>query len=248
MEQAIKVERLCKSYNGLPAVKNLNLSVQKGKVFGLLGANGAGKSTSIECILGTKSPETGTASILGMNARLNRKQLFQKVGVQFQESNYQREITVQELCEQTASLYRNAANWQELLKQFGIGDKMKGAVKDLSGGQRQRLFIVLALIPNPEVVFLDELTTGLDAKARRDVWKFLERLKAEGLTILLTSHFMDEVEALCDEICILKRGETVFYGTVAEAIAKSPYEKFEDAYLWYSDEEGKDDEDLSNNA
>lgn len=246
--EAIEVRQLSKSYNGLQAVKNLNLSVKKGKVFGLLGANGAGKSTSIECILGTRNPDSGTVSILGMNPRKDRRKLFQKVGVQFQESNYQREITVKELCEETASLYREAADWRELLAQFGIGDKLGSTVQSLSGGQRQRLFIVLALIPNPQAVFLDELTTGLDAKARRDVWKTLEGLKKKGLTILLTSHFMDEVEALCDEICILKRGETVFYGTVAEAIAKSPFEKFEDAYLWYSDEEGNDDENLSHDA
>lgn len=237
MNEIIKVEHISKSYNGLPAVKNLSLSVGPGQVFGLLGANGAGKSTSIECILGTKRPDSGTVSIAGMNPIKDRKELFQKVGVQFQEANYQSEITVSELCEETASLYRQAADWHKLLVQFGLQDKIKSPVKDLSGGQKQRLFIVLALIPDPQVVFLDELTTGLDAKARRDVWKILEELKANGLTILLTSHFMDEVEVLCDEICILKRGETVFYGTVTEAIANSPCEKFEDTYLWYVEEE-----------
>ena len=118
-----------------------------------------------------------------------------------------------------------------------IGGKLKNAVKSLSGGERQRLFIVLALIPNPELVFLDELTTGLDAKARRDVWSILSELKGEGLTILLTSHFMDEVEALCDEICILRRGTAVFYGTVEQARTQSGCEKFEDAYLQLSGEE-----------
>lgn len=113
-------------------------------------------------------------------------------------------------------------------------------MKELSGGERQRLFIVLALIPSPQLVFLDELTTGLDARARRDVWQILEQLKKKGLTIFLTSHFMDEVEALCDEICILKHGKTIFHGTVAESIAASPYEKFEDTYLWFTDENKED--------
>ena len=130
------------------------------------------------------------------------------------------------------------------LKQFGIFDKAKSMVGELSGGQRQKLFIVLALIPQPKVVFLDELTTGLDAKARREVWKILSDLKEKGLTIFLTSHFMDEVEALCDTICILKKGKAVFYGTVKEAIAGSPYDKFEDAYLWYSDEEVSNNESI----
>ncbi|WP_313562206.1 ABC transporter ATP-binding protein [Ruminiclostridium cellobioparum] len=237
METTIEIKNLCKSYDHIKAVENINISVYRGEVFGLLGANGAGKSTTIECILGTKKQDNGTISILGMNPQKERKKLFDKVGVQFQEANYQDKIKVSELCEVTASLYKSSLDYGALLKQFGLSDKLKSLVSELSGGQKQRLFIVLALIPNPEVVFLDELTTGLDAKARRDVWKSLSQLKAKGITILLTSHFMDEVEALCNKIMILKKGESIFYGTVQEAIATSPYEKFEDAYLWYTDEE-----------
>lgn len=235
MQEVIKVQQLTKTYGTLLAADNISLSVTKGTVFGLLGANGAGKSTVIECMLGTKKADRGHISILGMNPMSDRKHLFEKAGVQFQETNYQDQITVSELCEVTASLYRNPADPSDLLKKFGIADKQKNLVKDLSGGQRQRLFIVLALIPEPEVVFLDELTTGLDAKARREVWNILSDLKQKGLTIFLTSHFMDEVEALCDQICILKNGKTVYYGTVTEAIKGSPYTKFEDAYLWYTE-------------
>ena len=142
-----------------------------------------------------------------------------------------------ELCEETVCLYKNPADWKKLCTQFGLANKTNSAVKSLSGGERQRLFIVLALIPNPQVVFLDELTTGLDTKARRDVWKILEGLKNQGMTIFLTSHFMDEVEALCDEICILKKGRIAFYGTIMQAIEKSGCEKFEDAYLALAGEE-----------
>lgn len=237
MKTTIKVKNLCKSYDHIKAVENINISVCRGEVFGLLGTNGAGKSTAIECILGTKKPDSGTISILEMNPQKERKRLFEKVGVQFQEANYQEKIKVSELCEVTASLYKTSLDYGILLKQFGLFDKLKSLVSELPGGQKQRLFSVLALIPNPEVIFLDELTTGLDAKARRDVWKSLSELKAKGTTILLTSHFMDEIEALCDKIMILKKGESVFYGTVQEAITTSPYEKFEDAYLWYTDEE-----------
>ncbi len=244
MEEILIVKQLSKSYHGKTIVKNLNLTVKKGTILGLLGANGAGKSTSIECILGTRKPDSGSATILDMNPVSDRKQLFQKVGVQFQEANYQQEIKVYELCEETASIYKNPLDWQSLLEQFGIAEKVKSAVKDLSGGQRQRLFIVLALIPDPQIVFLDELTTGLDPKARREVWTTLEQLKKKGLTIILTSHFMDEVEVLCDKICILKKGETVFYGTVKEAVEISPYDKFEDAYLWYSDGEVSQNEHI----
>ncbi len=239
METTIEVKKLCKSYGHVKAAENVNISICRGEVFGLLGANGAGKSTTIECILGTKKQDSGTVSILGMDPGKDRKKLFERVGVQFQEANYQDKIKVAELCEVTASLYKTTLDYGTLLKQFGLSDKPKSLVSELSGGQKQRLFIVLALIPNPEVVFLDELTTGLDAKARRDVWKSLSELKAKGITILLTSHFMDEVEALCDKIMILKNGESIFCGTVQEAVAASPYEKFEDVYLWYTDEEGK---------
>lgn len=237
MQEMIRVERLTKSYNGKRAVDDVSFTVPRGTILGLLGANGAGKSTTVECILGTKKADSGQVSVLGMNPRTSRKKLFEMVGVQFQETNYQEQITVGELCAVTAALYRNAADPAELLQRFGIADKQKSPVKALSGGQRQRLYIVLALLPQPSVVFLDELTTGLDAKARREVWKILAELKEKGLTILLTSHFMDEVEQLCDRICILRSGKVVFYGTVAEAVESSPHQKFEDAYLWYADEE-----------
>lgn len=237
METTIKVQNLCKSYGNIPAIKDINISVNQGEVFGLLGANGAGKSTTIECILGIKIAEKGTVSILGMNPIADRKRLFENVGVQFQESNYQDNVTVSELCEVTQSLYKSAANYTDLIEQFGLTDKLKSLVSELSGGQRQKLFIVLALIPNPKVVFLDELTTGLDTKARREVWHCLSRLKEQGLTIFLTSHFMDEVEALCDRIAILKKGQIVFTGTVTDAIQNSPHKDFEDVYLWYAEEE-----------
>ncbi|WP_010297637.1 ABC transporter ATP-binding protein [Clostridium senegalense] len=242
--EVIKVHNLYKSYGDVKVVKDVSFTVRRGEVFGLLGANGAGKSTTIECILGTKSFDEGLVSILGMNPKKQRKELFEKVGVQFQESNYQEKITVKELCEITEVLYNNPLDYNKLLKKFNLHDKVKKQVSELSGGEKQRLFIILALIPNPEVVFLDELTTGLDVKVRRDVWKCLLNLKKQGLTIFLTSHFMDEVEVLCDKICILKKGAIEFYGTVKEVVEQSPYEKFEDAYLWFLDEEELDDESI----
>ncbi len=236
MSEAVYVKGLTKAYGGKTAVNALDLSVRSGTVFGLLGANGAGKSTAIECMLGTKPADAGTVRLLGQDPKTHRRALFERIGVQFQEGDYQREIRVSELCEETASLYRHSADWHALCEQFGIGDKANAAVKSLSGGERQRLFLVLALISQPELVFLDELTTGLDAKARRGVWKTLEYLKERGLTVFLTSHFMDEVEALCDEICILKKGTPVFRGTVEQAKAQCGCERFEDAYLQLSDE------------
>ncbi len=234
---AVVVKNLTKKYNGRVVVDGLDLTVPEGTVFGLLGANGAGKSTTIECMLGTKKADSGSTTILNMDPVKDRKKLFERVGVQFQEGDYEQEIKTNELCEETACLYKTPADWRELCKRFGISDKINNYVKSLSGGERQRLFIILALIPNPDVVFLDELTTGLDAKARRDVWKILKQLKQNGMTIVLTSHFMDEVEALCDTICILRNGKCVFYGTVEEAKSQAECEKFEDAYLRLSGEE-----------
>lgn len=237
MEKIIKVKGLKKSYGGVTAVSDISFEVQKGQVFGLLGANGAGKSTTIECILGTKSLDAGEVAILGMDPIKHRKKLFQRAGVQFQEGSYQEKITVSELCETTHALYKSPEDYLELIETFKLKDKLQRQVKDLSGGERQRLFIVLALIPSPQVVFLDELTTGLDTKARRDLWKYISGLKSQGITIFLTSHYMDEVQILCDKVAILRKGTVVFYGTVSEAIASSPFENFEDAYLWYAGEE-----------
>lgn len=242
MEETIQISGLSKSYDGRKVIENLSFSVTAGEVFGLLGANGAGKSTIIECVLGTRTADSGSAQILGLDPWKDRKRLFEQVGVQFQEANYPDKIKVKELCEETTCLYKHPGDYEKLLQKFGLTDKMNALVSELSGGQKQKLFIVLALIPNPRVVFLDELTTGLDTKARRSVWKSLQELKEQGLTIFLSSHFMDEVEILCDRIGILKDGGFVFEGTVQEAVDLSPYEKLEDAYLWFTGEEETDNE------
>lgn len=231
MEPVIQLEHLYKSYGGVPALQDLNLTVQRGEIFGLLGPNGAGKSTAVECALGTRQPDKGQSRILGLSPTAQRKELFQQVGVQFQEAYYPEKIRVGELCEMTASLYKAAAPCAPLLAQFGLKGKEKQMVGDLSGGQKQALFIVLALLPMPRVVFLDELTTGLDTSARRAVWHHLATLKEQGLTIFLTSHFMDEVEALCDRVCVLQKGRQVFTGTVQQALAQTACGKMEDAYL-----------------
>lgn len=243
MDEVIRVSGLMKSYAGRTVVREVSLTVGRGEVFGLLGANGAGKTTSVECMVGVRVPDAGMVEILGMNPRRDRKRLFEQVGVQFQETSYQAEIRVGELCRETACLYDQPLDWRVLLERFGLGGREGTQAKSLSGGQRQRLFIVLALIGNPRLVFLDELTTGLDVKARRDVWRTLEQLKRDGLTIFLTSHFMDEVEVLCDRVGILRDGNVAFLGTIAQAIEASPCETFEAAYLWFAgEEEVRDDE------
>lgn len=245
MNNAISVKGLKKCFGDVTAVDGIDFDVKKGEIFGLLGHNGAGKSTTIECILGVKQPEAGTVEVMGMNPQKERKRIFQKTGVQFQQTTYQNKITVGEICEVTASLYMNPSDWRNYLKEFGLADKKKQQVSELSGGERQKLSVILALIPNPELVFLDELTTGLDSVARREVWKHLLDLKKKGLTMLITSHYMDEVQNLCDRICILKKGKIIALGSVANVVNKSPYDSLEEAFLWYiGDEEVIENESI----
>lgn len=233
----ISVRNLTKSFGHRRVVDGLSFDVAKGEVFALLGHNGAGKSTTIDLILGLKAPDAGSASILGMQAAQNRKQVFERVGVQLQHTQYQSAITVEEACIEYASLYADPADYPRLLAQFGLGSLRKSLVAKLSGGERQKLSVVLALIGRPEVVFLDELTTGLDVVARREVWKTLRQLKSQGLTIFLTTHYMEEAEALCDRVFIIKSGRKVIEGTIRDVIAASGQKNLEEAYLLYMGEE-----------
>ena len=236
-EPAVSVRNLTKSFSGRRVVDDLSFDVQKGEVFALLGHNGAGKSTTIDLILGLKAPERGSAKILGMDAAKNRKQVFERVGVQLQNTRYQPNITVEEACIEYASLYADPANYPKLLERFGLGTLRKSFVSKLSGGERQKLSVVLALIGSPEIVFLDELTTGLDVAARREVWRTLKQLKDRGLTIFLTTHYMEEAEALCDRVCIIKSGKKVTEGTIDEVISASGQKNLENAYLFFMGEE-----------
>lgn len=237
MNSVIEMKDVTKRFGNKVAVDHLNLSVMEGEVYGLLGHNGAGKSTTIDCVLGLKKMDEGMVRILGMDPKKERKKLFEQVGVQLQSSVFQPNIKVKEICEEMAALYSNAEDEKRLLQKFGLENMQNQMVDKLSGGERQKLSVLLALLPKPKVVFLDELTTGLDTVARREVWKVLKQLKLEGTTIFLTSHYMDEVELLCDRIMILKEGRNLVEGTVEEVIKSSPYEHLEETYLWYIGEE-----------
>ena len=236
-EPSIRVRNLTKSFGGRRVVDGLSFDVEKGQVFALLGHNGAGKSTTIDLIMGLKAPEGGTAKILGMDAARNRKQVFERVGVQLQYTQYQSAITVEEACIEYASLYAAPADFRQLLESFGLNELRKSFVSKLSGGERQQLSVVLALIGNPELVFLDELITGLDVVARREVWRTLKHLKEQGLTIFLTTHYMEEAEALCDRVCIIKSGKKVAEGSIDEVVAAAGQNNLEEAYLFYMEEE-----------
>lgn len=236
-EPYICVRNVTKSFENRTVVDNLSFDVKKGEVFGLLGHNGAGKSTTIDLILGLKEPDTGSAMILNMNAAKNRKEVFERVGVQLQHTQYQNSITLEEACIEYSSLYQDPADYYELLNKFSLDSLKKSLVSKLSGGERQKLSVVLALIGKPDIVFLDELTTGLDVVARHEVWKTLQQLKEQGLTIFLTTHYMEEAEALCDRLCIIKSGKKVAEGATDEVITASGKNNLEKAYLFYMGEE-----------
>ncbi|MGC4799160.1 ABC transporter ATP-binding protein [Micromonospora saelicesensis] len=205
----IEVTHLKKRYGDLVAVDDVSLAVEAGEIFGVLGPNGAGKTTTVECVAGLRVPDGGGVSVLGLDPRRDAAQLRQRVGVQLQESQLPDRLRVAEALELYASFYRNPADPAELIDKLGLGDKRNTAYKKLSGGQKQRLSIALALVGNPEIAILDELTTGLDPQARRDTWGLIEQVRDSGVTIVLVTHFMEEAERLCDRVAVIDRGRVV---------------------------------------
>lgn len=203
----IEVKNLKKNYKNFTAVNNISFSVDEGTIFGLLGPNGAGKTTTIECLVGIKKAKSKTLKILNYDVNTIGKELYNHVGVQLQETSYQDKVKVIELCKAFAAMYDNPINYLDLLEKFGLEDKHNSYVNDLSGGQKQKVAITLALIGNPKIVFLDELTTGLDPKSRREMWELVLDLKSQGITVFMTTHYMEEAAYLCDKIAIIDHGE-----------------------------------------
>jgi len=214
----IEVKNLTKTYKDFTAVSDVSFTVEEGIIFGMLGPNGAGKTTTIECVTGLKKPDSGQVRILDMDALKVGKKLYDFIGVQLQETSYQDKIKVKELCDFFASMYENSSDYEPLLARFDLADKKNNYMTQLSGGQKQKVAIILALIANPKVVFLDELTTGLDPQARREMWAYIKELKAEGRTVFMTTHYMEEAEYLCDQICLIDGGKIVVIDTVEGVI------------------------------
>jgi ABC-2 type transport system ATP-binding protein len=227
----IEVTGLTKTYKDHPVVDGISFGVQRGEIFGLLGPNGAGKTTTIECVEGLRARDGGSVRVLGLDPARERKRLYQRIGVQLQESQLPDRITVGEALELYASLYPRPADWRQLLATWGLASKRDAAFAKLSGGQKQRLFIALALVGLPEVVFLDELTSGLDPGARRAAWDLIRDIRDRGVTVVLVSHFMDEVEELCDRVAILKQGRVVAMDTPAEIVERTGEKNLDGAYV-----------------
>ncbi|MEV4803992.1 ABC transporter ATP-binding protein [Nonomuraea sp. NPDC049421] len=236
----IEVNALVKRYGGLPVVNEVSFSVAEGEIFGILGPNGAGKTTTVECVEGLRRPDGGSIRVLGLDPVKDRKELSHLVGVQLQQSLLPENIKVAEALDLFASFYRTPKDWRALLEEWGLAEKRQAKFGSLSGGQKQRLFIALALVGDPKVAFLDELTTGLDPAARRSTWELIKRVRAAGVTVVLVSHFMDEVEELCDRVAVFDRGRIVALDSPANLISNvdadqhlrfRPLAPFDDALL-----------------
>lgn len=217
--QVIEVKNIRKVYGSNVAVQDISLAVKQGEIFGIIGPNGAGKTTTVESIIGLRRPDSGTVRVLGLEPQSQRIQLSQRIGIQLQQAALPGRIKVWEALDLFASFYRHTIPWQPLLDQWGLNEKRDTLFDKLSGGQKQRLFIALALINDPEIVFLDELTTGLDPQARRTTWDMVKTIRDKGKTVVLVTHFMDEAEILCDRIAIIDHGKVVGLDTPQALIA-----------------------------
>jgi ABC-2 type transport system ATP-binding protein len=227
----IEIRNLRKSYRDKVAVEDVSFAVERGEIFGILGTNGAGKTTTVECLQGLRAPDSGSVSVLGLDPQRDGAALRQRLGAQLQESQLPEKLKVVEALELFASFYDNPADPEKLIEQLGLGDKRKSYFKNLSGGQKQRVSIALALIGNPEIAVLDELTTGLDPHARRDTWKLIEGIRDSGVTVVLVTHFMDEAQRLCDHIAVLDRGRVVAIETPDGLMAHAGEATLDDAFV-----------------
>ncbi|PZF85176.1 ABC transporter ATP-binding protein [Jiangella anatolica] len=216
----IDVTNLHKVYGSTVAVDDVSFTVEEGEIFGILGPNGAGKTTTVECIGGLRRPDGGSVRVLGLDPVRDRAEVRKVLGAQLQESELPEKITVAEALDLYASFYPSPANPAELLGDLGLAGKADTRFEKLSGGQKQRLSIALALVGNPRIAVLDELTTGLDPQARRDTWQLIEQVRARGVTIVLVTHFMDEAERLCDRLALIDGGRVAAIDSPAGLIAR----------------------------
>jgi ABC-2 type transport system ATP-binding protein len=220
LPSVIHVAGIRKTYGRAVAVDDVSFDVRQGEIFGLIGPNGAGKTTTMECVEGLRRPERGSISVLGLDPVRHAYQLQNRIGVQLQEAQLQKRIKVNEAVRLWASLYARSIEGDKLLDHLGLGEKREAWFMTLSGGQKQRLFIALALINDPELVFLDELTTGLDPQARRAIWELVRGIRSRGKTVFLTTHLMEEAERLCDRVAIIDHGRIIDIGTPQELVRR----------------------------
>lgn len=218
MPTVIEVNHLHKRYGATIAVDDVSFSVNEGEIFGILGPNGAGKTTTVEAIVGLRQPDAGEVRVLGLNPQMHFYQLIERIGIQLQQAALADRIKVWEALDLFAAFYRHARPWEPLLEQWGLAEKRNTPFGKLSGGQKQRLFIAISLLNDPEIVFLDELTTGLDPQARRATWDLVRAIRDQGKTVMLVTHYMDEAEMLCDRLAIIDHGRVIALDSPANLV------------------------------
>ena len=218
MNAIVQVDGLRKTYGNTAAVDGVSFEVQEGEIFGMVGPNGAGKTTTIECLEGLRKPSDGKLCVLGVDPQQESQVIRERVGMQLQQSNLPDRMKVWEALDLYASFYPKPVDWKTLLSQLGLEEKRNASFAKLSGGQKQRLFIALALLPDPQLIFLDELTTGLDPQARHAIWDLVRDVRERGKTVFLTTHYMEEAEHLCDRVAVLDHGRIVALDTPANLI------------------------------
>jgi ABC-2 type transport system ATP-binding protein len=216
----IEVEHLHKRYRDVVAVDDVSFTVERGEIFGILGPNGAGKTTTVEIIEGLRTPDDGTVRVLGLDPHRDGAELRQRVGAQLQESQLPDKLKIWEALKLYRSFYDRPADWRRLLEDLGLADKYNAKYGKLSGGQKQRLSIALALVGNPEIAVLDELTTGLDPQSRRDTWELIEQTRSRGVTVVLVTHFMEEAERLADRVAVIDAGRLVAIDSPAGLVSR----------------------------
>ena len=221
MPSVLQVENLVKRYGDVEAVRGLSFQVEEGEVFGLLGPNGAGKTTTVEILEGLRDPDSGRVSVCGLNPQLESTALKHEIGASLQSTSLPDKIRVVEALRLFASFYKRGRNHEELLKRFGLEEKRNAYYSQLSGGQKQRLALAMALVNDPQVVFLDEPTAGLDPQVRREIYDVIEELRRDKKTILMTTHYIEEAERLCDRVAIVDHGKVIAIGTPRELKAHS---------------------------
>lgn len=231
---AIEVTNLRKVYGGVAAVDGISFSVAESEVFGLLGPNGAGKTTTVECIEGLRQPDSGAISVLGQSYRGGENGIKQRIGIQLQMTGLYPKLTVVELLRLFSSFYQKALPVDDLVRLVSLEDKRDTYSKDLSGGQRQRLSLALALVNDPELIFLDEPTTGLDPQSRRQIWGIVKDLQRSGKTVMLTTHYMEEAQTLCDRVAVMDAGKIIALDTPRQLIDQH----FETAAVEFEDRNG----------
>ena len=227
----IQVNHLSVKYRDIIAVDDVSFEVRENEIFGMIGPNGAGKTSLVEAVEGLRDTSLGEISILEMNPKADRIKLYNQIGVQLQQTSYPDQAKVEDICKLFSSFYDNPFPYDRLLSDMRLDRQRKTYINKLSGGEKQKLSILLSLLGSPKIVFWDELTTGLDPLARHEVWDMIRKYKRDGLTIVLITHFMDEIENLCDRVALMKAGKMIYIGTPKEVIENFQAKNLDEVFL-----------------